>query len=96
MPSTARSKWQSAKTRLASFPPSSRTSGNEVLCGAFCDLLTVTAAAGEEDEVRASIDEGSGLFGTVMQHLHQIGWKIRLCAETRDQSLLFWECARNT
>ena len=63
--------------------------GNEMLCGAFCNLLSVAAAAGKEDQVRASIDEGCGLFGTVMQHLHQVEWKIRLCAERGDQSGCF-------
>ena len=55
--------------------PELKDGGDEVLCGALCYLLPVTAAAGEEDEVRASIDEGCGLFGTVIQHLHQIGWE---------------------
>src|SRR5665213_614033 len=60
--------------------------GDELPCGAFCDLLSVTAAAGEEDQVRASIDEAYRLFGAVVQHLHQVDWKICLRTEPHDQS----------
>ena len=54
-----------------------------------CDLLAVSAAAGEEDEVGTGVDEGGGLFGTVVQHLHQITRQICLRAEPRDESGCF-------
>src|SRR5665213_447969 len=69
--------------------PELKDRGDEVLCGALGYLLPVTAAAREEDEVRESINEGCGLFGSVMQYLHQVGGKIRLCAESRDKSRCF-------
>ena len=76
--------------------PELKDGWDEVLCGVFCNLLPVTAAAGEEDEVRASIDEGCGLFGTVMQHLHQVGAEDSPLRRASRSELPFWECARNT
>ena len=62
---------------------------DQVLRRTLGDLLTVSAAAGEEDEVRTGVDEGGGLFGTVVQHLHQITRQICLRADPRDESGCF-------
>src|ERR1700760_3843279 len=63
--------------------------GDEILCGTLCYLLPVTAAPCEKDEVRATVNEGGRLFGTLMQHLHKVDWKIRVRAEPCDQSCCF-------
>ena len=66
-------------------PPELKNRWDKVLRGVFCDLLAVTAAAGEEYKVRAGFDEGRRLFGIVVQHLHQIARQACLRADRRDE-----------
>ena len=57
---------------------------NQVFCGTLSNELTMTAAAGEEDDVWSCIDQCCGIVGIVMQHLHEIGWQCRFRAKLRD------------
>jgi hypothetical protein len=52
----------------------------------------VTAATSKENEIRASVNQGGGLFGAVMQYLHKASRQTHLGAEPRDQSRCF-RCA---
>src|ERR1700744_5846838 len=71
------------------FPAKFEDHGDEMFGSALCDLLAMSAAARKEDDIRRGVDEGGRLFGSVVQHLHQIARKIGVCAEPRYENGCF-------